>query len=184
MQKQLLSLILAISATLSAVALDPTYKGYVEQGGGIMFIEGESTIGYQLSTTHGVELFEGLFVGGGLQANVMGAPGYDFDYDDLYAQVVFFAEGRYSFLREKRVSPFAGLRIGGGYEGLSECGCFYLSPAAGVTFNFTEKFGLDLSIAYDMYTLPEYEIYDYHYGYDYYHRSLLNGLNLRIGLHF
>ena len=161
------------------------YKGFGELNGGTFIPSKYYSAGVLLgiSTSHGVELFDGLFVGGGIDINYFtftepGESSYDFDESDYAGNFAIFAEGRYNFLR--KVSPFIGLRIGGGYEGVEEQGYFYFSPAAGVTINLTKKFGLDASLGYSLWSGPSIHDDDYRYG----HSSSFNGVSVRFGVHF
>lgn len=163
------------------------YKGFGELNGGTFIPSKYYSAGVLLgiSTSHGVELFDVLFVGGGIDINYFtfterGESSYDFDESDYAGNFAIFAEGRYNFLRTRKVSPFIGLRIGGGYEGVEEQGCFYFSPAAGVTINLTKKFGLDASLGYSLWSGPSIHDDDYRYG----QSSSFNGVSVRFGVHF
>lgn len=197
MKKKLLLLAGILLCVSSAFAITPTYKGYVEQYVGIAmpqntdFYNGGSCIGF-LTTSHGVQLFDGLFVGAGIDFAMTtyqecidhpGTSNYDTDFSALFA---VFAEGRYNFLPKKRISPFAGLRLGGGFNGYDEVGAFYFSPAVGCTFNLTKRFGLDVSLAYSVFTGDKVKEYvDWRDDYVITgHAGNINCLCLRFGLHF
>jgi len=178
----LIAAVLMTAATASAVR----YKGYGEINGGT-FIPSSDYYGagglVGISTSHGVELFDALFLGGGLDANFVtyteesNHGRYGTTESDYAGNVAIFAEARYNFLRGRKVSPFVGTRIGGGYDGFNEDGCFYFSPAVGVTINLTKKFGLDASVAYSLWNVATDSNSPYMCG-------NLNGISIRFGVHF
>lgn len=185
--KKILLLIAAVVMT-TAAASAVRYKGYGELTGGA-FIPSSDYYGMGglagISTSHGVEIIQGLFVGGGIDANLVtytepSGGRYSYEETDYTGNFAVFAEARYNFLRTRKVSPFIGTRIGGGYEGLQEMGCFYFSPAVGVTINLTKKFGLDASVGYSLWSGPSDE--DDHDSK--YFCNTVNGIALRFGVHF
>ena len=172
----------------SAFAISPTYKGYGELYSGYAIPSGEYYNGgvtFGISTSHGVTLIDGLFVGIGVDAalayyseETSNRYGEDnTDYSGLFAA---FAEGRYNILRTKRISPFVGLRLGGGYNGYDEEGCFYFSPAIGCTFNLTKRFGLDASIGYSLFSGRGQDEDTYYNVY----AGNINCITFRVGIHF
>lgn len=186
-------ILLVLAGTLlcmgSVFAISPSYKGYGELYSGYAIPSGEyydAGFTYGLSTSHGVTLMDGVFVGVGIdaaiayytegQSNRYGVK--ETDYSGLFAA---FAEGRYNILRTKRISPFVGLRIGGGFNGYDEVGGFYFSPAVGCTFNITKKFGLDASIGYSLLTGDNGKDEGYSYN-DY--AGNINCITFRVGVHF
>lgn len=187
--KKILLILTILLIGASTVTAQVRYKGYVETNGGV-FIPGNyygtgGMVG--ISTSHGVELFQGLFVGLGIDGNYVTYTEptnsrYHEDEADYAGNFAVFAEGRYNFLRSRRVSPFVGLRIGGGYEGVEEQGCFYFSPAVGVTINITKKFGLDASIGYSLWSGKGESDDDFSY-YDDFSKSF-HGVAIRFGVHF
>lgn len=194
MKKILLTAVLALvtAVSASAVDIDIKYKGYVDTGGGLFFPSTDETevdglgYNYAISTTHGIELFKGLFLGAGFEANLLGyyEKEYPGSYNDSSAEIggifTVFAEARYNILRTKKISPFVGLRIGGGYQGMDEEGCFHFAPMAGCTFNFTNKFGLDVGLRYGLYSSGVDEDYDYYDS----SSVVYNTLNVFVGIHF
>lgn len=176
--KKIIMLIAAVVMT-AMTASAVRYKGYGELTAGGMFPPSQygSGASFGISTSHGVEIIDGLFAGGGIAGTFAS---YD-EGDDYAGLVVAFAEVRYNFLRKSRISPFVGTRIGGGYEGYGENGCFYFSPAVGCTFNLTKRFGLDVSLGYSLYNNKE-EIHD-RYGY-YDEVCNIHGISVRFGVHF
>lgn len=184
MKKLILLLSLILATASSASAFDFKYKGYGELNGGAFFANQYYGSGglFGISTSHGLVLMDGLFVGAGIDLNYItfSEPGYysyerDYDYGATFA---VFAEGRYNFIHKRKVNPFVGLRIGGGYEGVQETGSFYFSPAVGVSINLTEKFGLDASLAYSLWT-SSYDSDDPGKS-----ANAFNGISVRVGVHF
>ncbi len=172
----------------SAFAISPAYKGYGELYSGYAIPSGDYYDGgftYGVSTSHGVTLIDGLFVGLGVDAALAYyTEGYanrygekDSDYSGIFA---VFAEGRYNILRSKRISPFVGLRLGGGFNGYDEVGSFYFSPAVGCTFNLTKRFGLDASIGYSLFTGSGQDEGSYYNDY----AGNINCITFRVGIHF
>lgn len=186
MRKVLLLLVTVICCTFVATAVTPHYKGYAELYSGYSMPSNyyENGISYGLSTSHGITLIDGLFLGLGVDASInhytesyrSGKHWYE-DEDNAFL-FAGFAEARYAFLRTKRISPFVGLRGGAGYNGYDEEACSYFGALAGCTFNFTKKFGLDVSIGYGRYSgeTGDYNYDDYSEG--------INQLSFRVGVHF
>lgn len=188
MKKTILLLAALLVYINSALAISPSYKGFGELYSGYAIPTGDYYDGgvtYGLSTSHGVTLIDGLFVGVGIDAAIAYySEGYanrygekDTDYSGLFAA---FAEGRYNILRTKRISPFVGLRLGGGFNGYDEVGAFYFSPAVGCTFNLTKKFGLDASIGYSLFTGESQDSDSYYNDY----AGNINCVTFRVGIHF
>ena len=179
MKKIILLSMMAIASISSASALDISYKGFGELYSGYAAakdLEGESYSGvcYGLSTTHGVTLIDGLFVGAGLNICAVTC-------DDLSALLAVYAEGRYNFIPDRKVNPYVGMRLGGGYNGFTEGGSFYFSPAVGVAINFTDKFGIDAGLGYDLFTGRAER--NYRYGYENVAANT-NMITFRVGVHF
>lgn len=185
-------LLLLISGILlcasSAIAISPAYKGYGELYSGYAVPSNNSYYDagpmFGISTSHGVTLIDGLFVGVGIDAAISfySYGSYDrygdkdSDFSGFFAA---FAESRYNILPTKKVSPFVGLRLGGGFTGYDEVSGFYLSPAVGCTFNFTKKFGMDASLGYSLFTGDNG-------GHDSYYNDYAGNLNcvcIRVGVH-
>lgn len=171
----LIAAVLMTAATASAVR----YKGYGEIIGGGVFPPSHYSNGgsFGFATSHGVEIIDGLFVGAGIDGTVAISDGGN----DGSWLIVGFAEARYNFLRKSRISPFVGTRLGGGWEGYGENGCFYFSPSVGCTFNLTKRFGLDVSLGYSLYNSTE----EYYSRYGSYNEAVnIHGLSVRFGVHF
>ena len=152
MKRLLLACLIALSGVLSSSAV--RYQGFVETSYGVFapskYFKSGPELGF--STSHGVEIEPGIFVGIGLDWLFGGykEPDNNSDYDFAYYQNMF-VEGRYSLYPNKKITPFVGLRFGaglGGYEGggslLHPC----ISPAVGCSFNFSQRCGIDVGIGY------------------------------------
>ncbi len=147
--KKLFAILFAVCCISSASAV--SYKGYVDTSTGLVVSTDEDLCSlWGVSTSHGIQIIDGLFVGAGLELAL--ASEID-DYEDVYFLGAMFSEARYNFLRKKKVSPFVGLRLGAGYDAICEDFAFYTCPLmAGCTFNFTKKFGLDVGLQWNVYT--------------------------------
>lgn len=188
MKKFLLVLAGTLLCMGSVFAISPSYKGFGELYTGYAVPSGDYYGGgtmFGISTSHGVTLIDGLWVGIGIDAALAyyseedhhSYTGSDLDYSGLFA---VFAEGRYNILKTKRISPFVGLRLGGGVNGYDEIGAFYFSPAVGCTFNITKKFGLDASIGYSLFTGEGKEKGSSYNDY----AGNINCITFRFGVHF
>ncbi len=197
MKKAFLIFALMIAIATSASAeFTIRYKGYVDLNGGVMIPPSNTSLStgsnVGVSTSHGVELFDGLFLGAGIDLEGYfhnEEYGSSYEYTELEAAIfgAAFFDVRYNFLRGRKVSPFVGTRFGGGWQSCDETGLFYFSPSVGVTFNFTERFGLDLGLAYKLYNSS---VEDEYYGGKYIgtittseNRSY-NNIALTVGIHF
>ena len=182
--RKILALIVAMSTIVSASAV--SYKGYADDYVGVAAPSGEDAgLLYGFSTSHGVQIIDGLFVGGGmdLASYVYFYPKYYVGYG-VSAATLFavFAEGRYNFLRTKRVSPFVGFRVGGGFNGYDKEFAVYTSPAVGCTINITKRFGLDVSLAYGAFTGEGHQGFEENkYGIN---MRNIHSVSLRLGVHF
>lgn len=179
MKKSIVLLLVVLSTAVSAMGqLNIHYKGYAELSDGVLIPAGDAGrevgVSVGLSTSHGVQLFNSLFVGGGIEVT-----GEQY-YDDFKCIGVGFFDARYNFRKGQKIQPFVGARIGGGYQSLSELSCFYFSPSSGVSFNIREKFGLDATLAYKLYRSVDTDTYFYESKYNY----LYNGITLSVGIHF
>lgn len=188
MKRFIFTLVAVVLGITSASALSPTYKGFGEtySGWGVPVGDGFGAgVVYGLSTSHGVTLIPGLFVGGGVDFTL----GYYSVPENRYRTdtecsgfFAVFTEGRYNILRTKRISPFVSTRIGGGYNGMCESGSFYFRPAAGCTFNLTKRFGFDASLAYTLYSGNRGDYNSYYYTDEY--GGNYNMITLCVGVHF
>ena len=137
------------------------YKGFVETG---------YIFDLELSTTHGYQFNNYLFVGGGA--------GINFYTDaDLYS-VPLFASFRANFMN-KKITPFADIKSGytvGDVEGA------FVTVGFGVRFALAKKMALNLKLEY------AYQEYDYEYYYSsssyYYDNESINGIGVKLGFEF
>ena len=176
--KKLTILILALFAGIAANA-QLRYKGYADLFSGVTIPQANAESGAYMgaSTTHGVNIIDGLFVGAGVEMGaVLYQDVYDYNKKELEygAQVAAFAEGRYTFLN-KRFSPFVTGRLGLGNGDYEDEVAFYASTLVGCTFNLTKKFGFDASMGYSLHT----GTYEEEWGY-----GNISNITFRLGIHF
>lgn len=143
MKKFLLTLILAI-ATLQPISAQP-YRGFADIEAGIFscfdgYIN-DPIIG--LTTTHGVQLAEKIFIGGGTGILT----------DISFAAMPLYADFRFDFFNSKKVSPFVDLKAGYAlvityfdHSGL------YLNPTVGVRIRLTERMGINIGLSFPIIT--------------------------------
>lgn len=140
------------------------YKGFVEAGY-ILDLTDNNANRIDISTTHGFQFNNYLFVGGGAAFN------YYSDADAYSAPV--FATFRANFIN-KKITPFADAKLGysvGDIEGA------YATGGIGVRFTLARKMALNLKLEY------VYQDYEYtSYGYDF--SESLNGVGLKLGFEF
>lgn len=140
------------------------YKGFVEAGY-ILDLTDNNANRAELSTTHGFQFNDYLFVGGGAAFN------YYTDADAYSAPV--FASFRANFTK-KRIAPFADAKLGysiGDVEGA------YATAGIGVRFALARKMALNLKLEY------VYQDYGYtSYNTDY--SESLNGVGIKLGFEF
>lgn len=145
------------------------YKGFVETGY-IFDLSDCNANRFELSTTHGYQFNNYLFVGGGA--------GINFYTDaDLYS-VPLFASFRANFMN-KKITPFADIKSGytvGDVEGA------FVTVGLGVRFALAKKMALNLKLEY------AYQEYDYEYYYSsssyYYDNESINGIGIKLGFEF
>lgn len=140
------------------------YKGFVEAGY-LLDLTDNNANRMELSTIHGFQFNNYLFVGGGAAFN------YYSDADAYSAPV--FASFRANFTN-KRIAPFADTKLGysvGDVEGA------YATAGIGVRFALARKMALNLKLEY------VYQDYGYtSYGYDY--SESLNSVGIKLGFEF
>lgn len=170
MKTKLMILLTCLMVGVSAHAFKFKYQGYAETYGSYLFNNNniENAAGFGVCTTHGGEIIPGLFVGAGIDLAYIRSN--KSRYSESCVMFCGYAEGRYKILPEKRVSPFASFRVGGGYNGFEEEACPYIRPAVGCAFNFTEKFGMDAALGYVFYGEESGSTYQ--------------GIQLTVGIHF
>lgn len=149
------------------------YKGF----GDMSFIFGNdgvftgcNAIGFGTSTSHGYQVNQHIFVGGGL-----GIYYHSMDYMGNEVAVPIFANVRANLLKG-RISPFVDLKLG--YSPSNVRGV-YFAPNFGVRYGLQGNMGLNFHIGYSM------QGYDYVlYGpvFDYEDNALIHSMNITVGL--
>jgi len=147
------------------------YKGFVDVGYSI----GTGDYDFdrvEISTTHGYQFNDFLFVGGGMGMH------YYSDLDDEYA-VPVFANFRANFMRGK-VVPFGDVKLGYTVGDIVEGA--YGAIGVGVRFALKGKKALNLSLSY---TAQDVDV-DYYGYYDYYYsdEETLGAFSIKIGFEF
>jgi len=82
-------------------------------------------VGVDVTTSHGYSFGNGIWMGGGVGAAIT------FESDGILLPI--FAEAKYSFMPEKKASPFIDCRVG--YMTNFEATYLFFSPMAGVDIN-------------------------------------------------
>lgn len=171
------------------------YQGFAELSYGIYAPSKYYGSGGELglSTSHGVEIVPGVFVGLGVDWLWGGykQPYNGHWYNETMSYQNMFVEGRYSLYPNKKISPFAGLRLGAGM-GESELGSAllhpYISPAVGFSFNFSRRCGVDVGIGYAFHGINNIALIKPGYPDLLFPSSLIKVVNssvqFRVGLHF
>ena len=148
------------------------YMGFVEEASITNFDDFFGAV----HTTHGFQINPHIFVGGGA--------GFIFPYSGDAIAVPVYGAFRYTLLN-KKVTPYFEAKCGycfADIEGL------YASPSVGVDIAFTQKFGLYIGLAYELYSdgkkVPYVSLYD-RYGYHYETKNeSLSTMALHVGIHF
>jgi len=144
------------------------YKGFVDAG---YTFSSEYEDRVEISTSHGYQFNNYLFVGGGV--------GYHYYSDpdvELYAMPIF-ANFRANFMN-KKVTPFTDLRVGYSVGDL-EGGYAYIG--LGARFQLVKKMALNLTLGFS------YQEYDYYSSYSswYYEDTTdSSGFNIKFGFEF
>lgn len=133
---------LVLFANTNIYAQNPPQRGYrgFAETGYSFGLGNEGMNRFEISTTHGFQFNEHLFIGGGVAYHSFHKNGFDWE------GVPVFGEIRGDWFRGK-FSPFASAKLGyntGDIEGL------YFAPAAGCRYAFGKKFGLNLSLGYSL----------------------------------
>lgn len=145
------------------------YKGFAETGY-IFDISDTNSSHVELSTTHGYQFNNYLFVGGGAAFH------YYTDADAYSAPI--FASFRANFMN-KKITPFAEIKSGysiGDIEGL------YATIGIGVRFALANKMALNVKLEYQ-YQEYNYEAYGYNGSY-FSDVSDLNGVGIKCAFEF
>lgn len=149
-KKFMLTLMITMTLTISMAGQNIRYRGFADMEYGLYIANNIDKAGFMFgtSTTHGIQVTDGLFVGGGLNigigsyADIYYDSGYWFEEEDDWdtsVAVTLYAAGRYEFIHNRKVSPYVDLRLGGGFLDSTDEGTLYLSPTVGVTINFTKN---------------------------------------------
>lgn len=175
-------LTLAISACLCASAMAQSefrdrhmaYKGFANIGLGSSFYDGESSTSFAFSTSHGLQVNPYAFIGAGVGVDV----GTSSESDGATVLAPIFGQARVNFLN-KPISPYLDLK-GGGNVGDFKGG--YLEPSIGVSMPVGNKFAIDFSFVYILYTHKE--TYWYSDFIKYKDRESIHNIGLKFGFEF
>ena len=132
------------------------YKGFADIGLGSAFIDEESSVSFKLTTSHGIQINPYLFAGAGVGVDLSSSSGSD------GATVIapIFGHVRANFLN-RSISPYFDFK-GGGTVGDFKGG--YVEPSIGVSMPVTNKFAIDFSLSYTLYTHKEDRYDTYYFG--------------------
>lgn len=174
-------LTLAITACLCAPAMAQSefrdrhmaYKGFADIGLGSTFNDGESATTFTLTTSHGVQLNPYAFIGAGIGVNL--ATSSITDGSTVFCPI--FAQARYNILNT-RISPYIDFK-GGGSVGDFKGG--YLEPSIGVSMPVANRFAIDFSFAYTLYTHREKHEY---WSYSYTECESIHNIGFKFGFEF
>lgn len=146
------------------------YKGFVETGYTFDLSDCNAER-FTISTTHGYQFNNYLFVGGGIGLNL-------YTDADLYS-VPVFASFRANFMN-KKITPFADIKSGyaaGDVEGA------FVTLGFGVRFGLAGKMAMNVKVEY---AYQEYDYGGYYYSgnYYYYDSESINGIGIKVGFEF
>ncbi len=148
------------------------YKGFLDVGLAGVFADGESSVSFELRTSHGVQInpfvFAGVGVGVGVNAGSVG---------DATVMAPIFAQTRFNFTRTT-ISPY--LDIKGGYS-VGDFKGGYLQPSFGVSLPITSKFAVDFGLAYTLNTHKD-SYSGWYYSYE--QRESIHTISLNFGFEF
>lgn len=128
--KRIISMAIAIliaSVTMSAQgshAFEKGYRGNVSLTGNIGVNKGFMNNGIELTTSHGYNFGDGMYVGGGIGLNASMS-----DYFDI----PIFLDMKYNVL-DWKISPYVDCRVGSVIWGDGECLVFMASPGVGFDY--------------------------------------------------
>lgn len=171
-----------MAAFVSSAVAETPYRGFVDASFGLCVGRSGMTDGYEMykpgneftllgTTTHGVQLNDSWFVGGGvgvtLYENSDWHPGDDKRGFEASYSIPIFAAGRWELSHSRKVTPFVDLKIGYAirsdkYRGLNtmspgtdypDCrstpaGSFFIQPTAGVRVAVSQRVGLNFGLTY------------------------------------
>lgn len=160
-----LLLILNICIVSNAQDLETGYRGFVDVAGGYGFSDAKDSWLISASTTHGYQLNQNVFIGGGV------SPTFLFDSEDNMFFCPVYAAGRFDF-EAGSLRPFIDTRIG--YSVFDKIG-FYAYGGVGLAFN---KFSVSVGYTYQAGNVKKE--YKYIYG----DRINLMYAGIRLGYEF
>lgn len=208
----------ALLALSSPAEAQTHYRGFVDANFGLCVGRSGMTKGFEMyksgseftllgTTTHGVQLNDSWFVGGGigvtLYENSDWKDGTDKRKFETSYSIPIFAAGRWELAHSRKVTPFVDLKIGYSirsdkYRGLNiispgeaypDCrstpaGSFFIQPTAGVRVAVSQRVGLNFGLTY----FPERYKFSKSIG-DTYSEEILghytrNNLLLNVGVDF
>lgn len=178
------------------------YKGFLEVGftGGVGDLKANQL---EILTTHGVQLGQNFFVGGGIGVNVLFPQNSYYVSSGVSPRYGNYSSGSdngvmiplYFDMRVSghgRIAPFFDLKMGGAFiasDNLvvgdeafdNDKACGYFSPTVGVRFALSPKSAVNIGVTYNLLTQR-----DYYYDYDGYvydsDGPTLNSLGVRMSL--
>ena len=145
------------------------YKGFVDLGY-LFDVSDNNANKFEISTTHGYQINNYFFVGGGLALDCF--------TDRDAVSIPVFANFRANFIN-KKITPFGDFKFGyaaGDLEGA------YMSMAIGARFGLVKKMALNLRLEYSLQGFDDE--YYYYYGGYYIESGALNSIGLKIGFEF
>lgn len=148
------------------------YKGFLDVGLAGVFANGESSVSFELRTSHGIQINPFVFAGLGIGVGVNGG-----SVSDASVVAPIFAQMRFNLTRST-ISPY--LDIKGGYS-VGDFKGGYFQPSLGVSLPITRKFAVDFGLAYTLNTRN-----DSYNGlfYSYNRRVSLHTISLNFGFEF
>lgn len=156
MRKYLFILLLMVATVASAQKYRTKgYRAFVENGVSTNF----SSASYMLATTHGYQINEHIFAGGGM--------GLLTDFSNV--SIPIYADFRWTIL-DGRVTPFLEGKTG--YVA-GDCDGFYENANFGVDFSFNKRMGLYVATGYELTVSSTNGISNYGHA-----------MNIKVGLHF
>ncbi len=178
--KKLLTLALTACLCTSAMAQSEfrdrhmAYKGFANIGLGSSFYDGESSVSFAFSTSHGLQLNPTFFVGAGIGVDLASTS----DSDGATVVAPIFGQARINILN-KAISPYIDFK-GGGSVGDFKGG--YIEPSIGISMPVTNRFAIDFSFVYILYT--HRETYWYSNFIKYKDRESLHNIGFKFGFEF
>lgn len=160
--------------------LDEGYKGFVSAGYTIGM--GDFKIDrLSFNTTHGYQINEMFFAGGGLGFNAFkwgGLKADSFDFSNLCIPI--YADGRFNTELSGSIGFFADAKAGiAFFTGKDSDGVyFYFNPSVGLRFDLNGSMGLNVGLGYELLRYSKKEPYFGTISYN------LGGLSMKVGLDF